>query len=197
MPTSAAADRVADKLALKFFETPTGWKFFGNVMDSKVTFGKEDYNPMICGEESFGTGSAWRTACLACPSVFRVPRMWGLGPIVVFPPFWLPVFDATGMQSSFNRIFPHCQSGRCSIIPNVPGKPCVQCIVFIWRELSTRLSVLRLYKAVLRKWDLRPHHAILPKLANPLAWYFCDFFSVSKALIIPLHYWESYKTNHV
>jgi len=57
MPTSAAADRVADKLALKFFETPTGWKFFGNVMDSKVTFGKEDYNPMICGEESFGTGS--------------------------------------------------------------------------------------------------------------------------------------------
>ena len=57
MPTSGAADRVAEKKGYKFFETPTGWKFFGNVMDSKVTFNKEDYNPMICGEESFGTGS--------------------------------------------------------------------------------------------------------------------------------------------
>jgi phosphoglucomutase len=57
MPTSGAADRVAEKKGLKFFETPTGWKFFGNVMDSKVTFNKEDYNPMVCGEESFGTGS--------------------------------------------------------------------------------------------------------------------------------------------
>jgi phosphoglucomutase len=35
----------------------TGWKFFGNVMDSKTTFGGQNYNPMICGEESFGTGS--------------------------------------------------------------------------------------------------------------------------------------------
>lgn len=57
MPTSAAADRVAEAKGLKFFETPTGWKYFGNVMDSKDIFNKEDYNPMICGEESFGTGS--------------------------------------------------------------------------------------------------------------------------------------------
>ncbi|KAH9626058.1 hypothetical protein KSS87_001983 [Heliosperma pusillum] len=49
MPTSGALDRVAEKLDLPFFEVPTGWKFFGNLMDS----GKLS----ICGEESFGTGS--------------------------------------------------------------------------------------------------------------------------------------------
>lgn len=49
MPTSAALDRVAEKLKLPFFEVPTGWKFFGNLMDA----GKLS----ICGEESFGTGS--------------------------------------------------------------------------------------------------------------------------------------------
>ncbi len=50
MPTSAAADRVAEKLGVPCYETPTGWKFFGNLMDAgKVTF---------CGEESFGTGSS-------------------------------------------------------------------------------------------------------------------------------------------
>lgn len=49
MPTSAAADRVAAALGLDCFETPTGWKFFGNLMDAgRVT---------LCGEESFGTGS--------------------------------------------------------------------------------------------------------------------------------------------
>ncbi|MBT3045673.1 MAG: alpha-D-glucose phosphate-specific phosphoglucomutase [Candidatus Thiodiazotropha sp.] len=49
MPTSQAADRVADKLGLPCFETPTGWKFFGNLLDDrKIT---------LCGEESFGTGS--------------------------------------------------------------------------------------------------------------------------------------------
>lgn len=49
MPTSAAADRVAAKLGIEAYETPTGWKFFGNLLDAdKVT---------ICGEESAGTGS--------------------------------------------------------------------------------------------------------------------------------------------
>jgi phosphoglucomutase len=49
MPTSAAADRVAAAMNIPCFETPTGWKFFGNLMDAgKVT---------LCGEESFGTGS--------------------------------------------------------------------------------------------------------------------------------------------
>eukprot|EP00882_Tetradesmus_deserticola_P000799 GHRQ01000870.1.p1 GENE.GHRQ01000870.1~~GHRQ01000870.1.p1 ORF type:complete len:603 (+),score=288.46 GHRQ01000870.1:175-1983(+) len=49
MPTGAALDRVAEKLQLPFFETPTGWKFFGNLMDA----GKCS----VCGEESFGTGA--------------------------------------------------------------------------------------------------------------------------------------------
>lgn len=49
MPTSGALDRVAEKMNLQFFEVPTGWKFFGNLMDA----GKCS----ICGEESFGTGS--------------------------------------------------------------------------------------------------------------------------------------------
>jgi len=49
MPTSQAADRVAAKLGLSCYETPTGWKFFGNLLDAnKIT---------LCGEESFGTGS--------------------------------------------------------------------------------------------------------------------------------------------
>jgi phosphoglucomutase len=49
MPTSAAADRVAAKLGLASYETPTGWKFFGNLLDAGLA--------TLCGEESFGTGS--------------------------------------------------------------------------------------------------------------------------------------------
>ena len=49
MPTSAAADVVAKALGIECFETPTGWKFFGNLLDAgRIT---------LCGEESFGTGS--------------------------------------------------------------------------------------------------------------------------------------------
>lgn len=49
MPTSRAADRVAAALGIECYETPTGWKFFGNLLDAgKIT---------LCGEESFGTGS--------------------------------------------------------------------------------------------------------------------------------------------
>ncbi len=49
MPTSQAVDRVAAKKGLDCFETPTGWKFFGNLMDAGRV--------ALCGEESFGTGS--------------------------------------------------------------------------------------------------------------------------------------------
>ncbi len=49
MPTSGAADRVAAKLGVKCYETPTGWKFFGNLLDAGMA--------TICGEESAGTGS--------------------------------------------------------------------------------------------------------------------------------------------
>jgi phosphoglucomutase len=55
MPTSQALDRVASKLGLPFFEVPTGWKFFGNLMDKYEKEGRKEF---ICGEESFGTGSA-------------------------------------------------------------------------------------------------------------------------------------------
>lgn len=49
MPTSRAVDRVAAALNIDCYETPTGWKFFGNLLDAnKIT---------LCGEESFGTGS--------------------------------------------------------------------------------------------------------------------------------------------
>jgi len=57
MPTSGAVDRVAAKLGLPLYETPTGWKFFGNLMDSHLLGGK-DLTPLLCGEESFGTGSS-------------------------------------------------------------------------------------------------------------------------------------------
>ena len=49
MPTSRAADRVAEKLGVELYETPTGWKFFGNLLDAGLV--------TICGEESAGTGS--------------------------------------------------------------------------------------------------------------------------------------------
>lgn len=50
MPTSRAVDRVAERLGVSCYETPTGWKFFGNLLDAdKIT---------LCGEESFGTGSS-------------------------------------------------------------------------------------------------------------------------------------------
>ncbi len=49
MPTSTAVDRVAERLGLDCYETPTGWKFFGNLLDAgRIT---------LCGEESAGTGS--------------------------------------------------------------------------------------------------------------------------------------------
>jgi phosphoglucomutase len=49
MPTSGAADRVAEVLGVPCFETPTGWKYFGNLMDAGLV--------TLCGEESYGTGS--------------------------------------------------------------------------------------------------------------------------------------------
>ncbi len=49
MPTSTAVDRVAQHLGIRCYETPTGWKFFGNLMDAGLC--------TLCGEESFGTGS--------------------------------------------------------------------------------------------------------------------------------------------
>ncbi len=72
MPTSAAVDRVASALGIDCFETPTGWKFFGNLLDAgRVT---------LCGEESYGTGSS------------HVREKDGLWAIL----FWLSLQGATG-----------------------------------------------------------------------------------------------------
>jgi len=72
MPTSAAVARVAKALNLPCFETPTGWKFFGNLLDAgHVT---------LCGEESYGTGSS------------HVREKDGLWAIL----FWLSLQGATG-----------------------------------------------------------------------------------------------------
>jgi phosphoglucomutase len=49
MPTSCALDFVMEKMGLKCYEVPTGWKFFGNLLDANLI--------SLCGEESFGTGS--------------------------------------------------------------------------------------------------------------------------------------------
>ncbi len=74
MPTSAAVDRVARALQLPCFETPTGWKFFGNLLDAgRIT---------LCGEESYGTGSS------------HVREKDGLWAIL----FWLNLLGATGQS---------------------------------------------------------------------------------------------------
>jgi phosphoglucomutase len=49
MPTAGAVDRVAAAMGMSMFEVPTGWKYFGNLMDAGRL--------SLCGEESFGTGS--------------------------------------------------------------------------------------------------------------------------------------------
>jgi len=74
MPTSAAVDRVAQKLGIECYETPTGWKFFGNLMDA----GRVD----LCGEESFGTGSS------------HVREKDGLWAVL----FWLNILAARGQS---------------------------------------------------------------------------------------------------
>lgn len=72
MPTSRAADVVAKELGIESFETPTGWKFFGNLLDAgRVT---------LCGEESYGTGSD------------HVREKDGLWAVL----FWLDLLAATG-----------------------------------------------------------------------------------------------------
>ena len=75
MPTSRAVDRVAEAQGIPCYETPTGWKFFGNLMDAgKIT---------LCGEESFGTGSN------------HVREKDGLWAVL----FWLNVIAARGQPA--------------------------------------------------------------------------------------------------
>ena len=84
MPTSAAADRVAEALGVPSYETPTGWKFFGNLLD--------DGRITLCGEESFGTGST------------HVREKDGLWAVL----FWLNILAARG-RSVDNLVRDHWQ----------------------------------------------------------------------------------------
>jgi len=72
MPTSMAVDRVAESLGIRSYETPTGWKFFGSLMDAGLV--------TLCGEESFGTGSS------------HVREKDGLWAVLC----WLSILAATG-----------------------------------------------------------------------------------------------------
>lgn len=72
MPTSTAADRVAEALGVSCFETPTGWKYFGNLMDAGLA--------TLCGEESYGTGSS------------HIREKDGVWAVL----FWLNILAATG-----------------------------------------------------------------------------------------------------
>jgi phosphoglucomutase len=72
MPTSRAADRVAEALGVPCFETPTGWKYFGNLMDANMV--------TLCGEESYGTGSS------------HIREKDGVWAVL----FWLNIIAATG-----------------------------------------------------------------------------------------------------
>jgi phosphoglucomutase len=74
MPTSQAADVVAKALGIECFETPTGWKFFGNLLDAG--------RATLCGEESYGTGSN------------HVREKDGLWAVL----FWLNLLAATGQS---------------------------------------------------------------------------------------------------
>jgi phosphoglucomutase len=72
MPTSRAADRVAEALGVPCYETPTGWKYFGTLLDAGMA--------TLCGEESYGTGSS------------HVREKDGLWAVL----FWLNLIAATG-----------------------------------------------------------------------------------------------------
>lgn len=87
MPTSAAIDLVAKAKGLEYFEVPTGWKFFGNLMDAGRL--------SICGEESFGTGSdhirekdglwaviAWLNIIAAATEQDKSGKVWGIREIL-------------------------------------------------------------------------------------------------------------------
>ncbi|MGC8702240.1 MAG: alpha-D-glucose phosphate-specific phosphoglucomutase [Thiomonas sp.] len=89
MPTSTAVDRVAAKLGIACYETPTGWKFFGNLLDAgKVT---------LCGEESYGTGSS------------HIREKDGLWAVL----FWLNLIAVTGKSVEQLVRALWAEHGRC------------------------------------------------------------------------------------
>ncbi len=89
MPTSTAVDRVAARLGVPCFETPTGWKFFGNLLDAGQA--------TLCGEESYGTGSS------------HVREKDGLWAVL----FWLNLLAVTGQSVEQLVRGVWSQDGRC------------------------------------------------------------------------------------
>ncbi|WP_138515590.1 alpha-D-glucose phosphate-specific phosphoglucomutase [Rhodoferax bucti] len=118
MPTSTAVDRVAKALGIPCFETPTGWKFFGNLMDAgKVT---------LCGEESYGTGSS------------HVREKDGLWAVL----FWLNLIAASGksVETLVRELW--AQYGRCVYSRHdYEGIPTEQADALM-RDLRTSLPTL-------------------------------------------------------
>lgn len=118
MPTSQAADRVAHRLGIPCYETPTGWKFFGNLLDAgKIT---------LCGEESFGTGSN------------HVREKDGLWAVL----FWLNIL-AVRRQPVAQIVKEHWQLfGRNFYsrhdYENIPGDRALS----LWQNLHTQLATL-------------------------------------------------------
>jgi len=135
MPTSTAVDRVAKALGIPCYETPTGWKFFGNLMDA----GKVQ----MCGEESYGTGSS------------HVREKDGLWAIL----FWLNLLAATGQSVEQLVRALWAEHGRCvysrhdyegipsaradqlmaqlrSALPDLPGQTIAGCAVAMADDFS-------------------------------------------------------------
>lgn len=115
-PTSPAIDKVADKLGVKCYETPTGWKFFGNLMDSDMI--------QLCGEESFGTGSSHireKDGLWACLAWLNIMAVTGKTVKQLVEDHW----KEYGRDYFSRYDFEECDSARCQTM---------------MRELETTLS---------------------------------------------------------
>ena len=121
MPTSAAADRVAEKMGLDCYETPTGWKFFGNLLDAQKA--------TLCGEESFGTGSnhvrekdgLW--AVLFWLNILAV-RQESVEDIVKehWKTYGRNYYSRHDYEGIENEKANNLMENLCSLLPSLPGK---------------------------------------------------------------------------
>jgi phosphoglucomutase len=120
MPTAGAVDRVAAKLGKEVFEVPTGWKFFGNLMDAGRL--------SLCGEESFGTGSDHireKDGCWAVLAWLSILAKSALSVEEIVKRHW-----ASYGRNFFTRYdYENCESGPCTEmmdrlegrLPSLPG----------------------------------------------------------------------------
>jgi len=117
MPTSAASDRVAAKIGIRSYETPTGWKFFGNLLDAGLA--------TLCGEESFGTGSN------------HIREKDGVWAVL----FWLNILAQRRM--SVLDLVREFGADHVNLQPNVRPARLHDCIPYIegWRRLADKAGV--------------------------------------------------------